>query len=178
MSAHTCSTVRGNPSRINPLAQSPSLIRSRMIETTSSSLTRPPDSITLLACTPTSVPAATAARSMSPVESCGMESVSTILGACEPLPAPGGPNRIITVLPSAAAASRHTSDVRRAMPPRSGRSSAVSEPRRAAEAERDAERSRRVAPVTPDGIATPTNAVVTARNAAAAMVRRNRRGKK
>ena len=34
----------------------------------------------------TSVPAATAARSMSPVESCGMLSALTILGACVPLP--------------------------------------------------------------------------------------------
>jgi hypothetical protein len=81
MDRRTCSTVRGKPSRMNPLAQSASLMRSRMIDTTSSSLTRPPASMTLLACWPTSEPAATAARSMSPVDSCGMESVSTILGA-------------------------------------------------------------------------------------------------
>ena len=55
-----------------------------------------------MACLPTSEPAATAARSMSPVESCGMSSVSTILGAWEPLPAPGGPKRIMTVFESEA----------------------------------------------------------------------------
>mmetsp|Transcript_44239 Transcript_44239/g.116261 ORF Transcript_44239/g.116261 Transcript_44239/m.116261 type:complete len:210 (-) Transcript_44239:101-730(-) len=97
-----CSTVRGKPSRINPFAQSSSLMRSRIIDTTSSSETRPPEAITSFACMPTSEPAATAARSMSPVDSCGISRVSTILGACEPFPAPGGPKRIMTVLESPA----------------------------------------------------------------------------
>ena len=58
-------------------------------------MTKPPDSITDLAWTPISVPAATAARSMSPVESCGMPISATIFGACEPFPDPGGPKRIM-----------------------------------------------------------------------------------
>ena len=64
-----CSTVRGNPSRMKPPSQSASLIRSAMIEITRLSLTRPPDDMTAIAWVPTSLPAATAARSMSPVES-------------------------------------------------------------------------------------------------------------
>ncbi len=43
-----------------------------MMPMTISSETRPPDSMTALALRPTGVPAATAARSMSPVESCGI----------------------------------------------------------------------------------------------------------
>ena len=50
-------------------------------------VTRPPVSMIALACLPTSVPAATAARNMSPVDSCGMLSSETILGACVPFPA-------------------------------------------------------------------------------------------
>mmetsp|Transcript_14436 Transcript_14436/g.60227 ORF Transcript_14436/g.60227 Transcript_14436/m.60227 type:complete len:208 (+) Transcript_14436:237-860(+) len=94
-SIFACSSVRGKPSRMKPPWQSDSVMRSRMIPTTISSLTRPPDSITAFAFRPTSVPAETAARSMSPVESCGTPSASTILGACDPLPAPGGPKRIM-----------------------------------------------------------------------------------
>ena len=53
---------------------------------------------------------------MSPVESCGTPSVSTIFGACEPFPAPGGPKRIMMSLPDfgcgapriAARTQRHT----------------------------------------------------------------------
>ena len=47
-----------------------------------------------LARSPTSVLAATAARSMSPVDRCTSPSASAISGACVPLPAPGGPNSI------------------------------------------------------------------------------------
>ena len=79
---------------MKPSTQSFSLMRSAMMPTTISSVTKAPESIAALAFFPTSVPAATAARSMSPVESCGMLSLSTIFGACVPLPAPGGPNRI------------------------------------------------------------------------------------
>eukprot|EP00966_Prymnesium_polylepis_P324382 7380433-Prymnesium_polylepis.2 len=104
-SIFACSTVRGNPSRMKPPSQSASVTRSRMIETTSSSETSPPDAMTSFAFLPTSEPAATAARSMSPVESWGVLSLSTIFGACEPLPAPGGPKRIITIFDSATSAA-------------------------------------------------------------------------
>jgi len=59
-----------------------------------SSLTRPPESITFLAATPSGVPAFTAARSMSPVEICGMPNFLQMKAAWVPLPAPGAPNRI------------------------------------------------------------------------------------
>jgi hypothetical protein len=48
---------------------------------TISSETSPPASITALALMPTGVPAATAARSMSPVESCGMPCFATMRAA-------------------------------------------------------------------------------------------------
>jgi len=69
--------------------------------TTMSSETRPPLSITAFARWPTSVPAATAARSMSPVLSCGVWYFSTIFGACVPFPAPGGPKRMMICLGAA-----------------------------------------------------------------------------
>ena len=56
-----------------------------------------PRSMIALALRPTGVPAATAARSMSPVESCGMPSRSTRRTAWVPLPAPGGPSRMILI---------------------------------------------------------------------------------
>ncbi|MNY68068.1 hypothetical protein D3C86_2057740 [compost metagenome] len=59
-----------------------------------SSDTSPPASITFLASMPSGVPAFTAARSMSPVEICGMPNFSQMNLACVPLPAPGAPNRI------------------------------------------------------------------------------------
>ena len=54
---------------MKPASQSFSLMRSAMMPTTISSVTSAPESIAALAFLPTSVPAATAARSMSPVES-------------------------------------------------------------------------------------------------------------
>src|SRR5450755_3116468 len=42
---------------------------------------------------PNGEPDAAASRSMSPVDNCGMQKRSTILVACVPFPAPGGPNR-------------------------------------------------------------------------------------
>ena len=54
---------------MKPFFASGSAIRSAMIPMTISSETRPPASITALAFSPTGVPAATAARSMSPVDS-------------------------------------------------------------------------------------------------------------
>ena len=59
-----------------------------------SSETRPPESMTFLAAMPSGVPALTAARSMSPVEICGMPNFSLMKVAWVPLPAPGGPRRI------------------------------------------------------------------------------------
>src|SRR4051812_7813711 len=53
-----------------------------------------PPSITFFAATPSGVPAFTAARSMSPVEICGMPNFALMKPACVPLPAPGGPRRI------------------------------------------------------------------------------------
>src|SRR6187399_1260429 len=59
-----------------------------------SSETRLPESITFLAATPSGVPAAIAARSMSPVDTCGIECACVMKVAWVPLPAPGGPRRI------------------------------------------------------------------------------------
>ena len=59
-----------------------------------SSLTSAPESITFLASRPSGVPALTAARSMSPVEICGMPKRLQMKVACVPLPAPGAPNRM------------------------------------------------------------------------------------
>ena len=89
-----CSTVLGNPSRMKPLVQSFSEILSAIIPHTISSVTKAPASIAALACFPTVVPAATAALNMSPVDNCGVPNFVSIFGACVPLPAPGGPNRI------------------------------------------------------------------------------------
>jgi hypothetical protein len=77
-----------------------------------SSLTRPPASITFLASTPSGVPALTAARSMSPVEICGMPYFWQMKAAWVPLPAPGAPNRInrIGVLVCADRAIGHGED--------------------------------------------------------------------
>ena len=59
-----------------------------------SSETSPPLSITFFAARPSGVPALTAARSMSPVEICGIPYASLMNVAWVPLPAPGGPSRI------------------------------------------------------------------------------------
>ena len=59
-----------------------------------SSETRLPESITFLAAMPSGVPAAIAARSMSPVDTCGIECACVMKVAWVPLPAPGGPRRI------------------------------------------------------------------------------------
>ena len=50
--------------------------------------------MTFLAARPSGVPAFTAARSMSPVEICGMPYFWHRNAACVPLPAPGAPNKI------------------------------------------------------------------------------------
>src|SRR5208283_2864521 len=46
------------------------------------------------------VPSLRAARKMSPVEICGIPSLSTSFLACVPLPEPGPPNSTILMLPS------------------------------------------------------------------------------
>src|SRR5215471_14221616 len=92
--ASACGIVRGKPSNRYPLAQSGALSRSLTRPTMMSSDTSAPLSITFLAASPSGVPAFTAARSMSPVEICGMPNASLMNVACVPLPAPGGPRRI------------------------------------------------------------------------------------
>src|SRR5215210_3043731 len=79
---------------MKPFLASGSSIRSATMPITISSETSPPLSITALARCPIGVPAATAARSMSPVESCGIPNRSTMRTAWVPFPAPGGPRRI------------------------------------------------------------------------------------
>jgi hypothetical protein len=92
--ASACGMVRGNPSNKKPLAQSASAILSLTKLIMRSSLTKPPDAMTALAWRPKGVPALTAARSMSPVEICGIAYLLQMKEACVPLPAPGAPKRI------------------------------------------------------------------------------------
>src|SRR6476646_6393159 len=92
-SASACATVRGKPSRIKPFAASEWSIRLAMTDTTTSSGTSSPRSMMCLTRSPEAVPSATASRSISPVDNCGIEKRSTIRVACVPFPAPGGPNR-------------------------------------------------------------------------------------
>src|SRR6267142_2838246 len=61
---------------------------------TTSSGTRSPRSMISFDLFPRSVPAAMAARSMSPVDNWGSRHSACRIFACVPLPAPGGPNRI------------------------------------------------------------------------------------
>src|SRR3954469_14672042 len=69
--------------------------RSPISALTIASLTSSPRSITVFAWRPTGVPAATASRSMSPVESWTMPRSAWSRAACVPLPAPGGPRRMM-----------------------------------------------------------------------------------
>src|SRR5690606_31564061 len=59
--------------------------------------TSSPRSMIALASIPIGVCAETAARSMSPVESCRIPWRSTRRAACVPLPAPGGPSRMMFI---------------------------------------------------------------------------------
>ena len=59
-----------------------------------SSETSAPESMTCFAAMPSGEPALTAARSMSPVEICGMPYASVMNAAWVPLPAPGGPSKM------------------------------------------------------------------------------------
>src|SRR3990167_5842790 len=89
--------VRGKPSKRKPLTQSAWVMRSLTRLMIRSSETRPPLSITLLAFRPSSVPALTAARSMSPVEICGIPNFLVMKPAWVPLPAPGAPSKITRI---------------------------------------------------------------------------------
>ena len=67
---------------------------------TTSSGTSSPLAMIALTRLPISVPALTAARSMSPVESWMSPCLAAISLACVPLPAPGGPSSIRFVIAS------------------------------------------------------------------------------
>src|SRR5688572_9436439 len=69
--------------------------RSPMSALTMASLTSSPASITALAFRPTGEPVFTAARSMSPVDSWIIPRSACSRCACVPLPAPGGPRRMM-----------------------------------------------------------------------------------
>mmetsp|Transcript_14054 Transcript_14054/g.46875 ORF Transcript_14054/g.46875 Transcript_14054/m.46875 type:complete len:206 (+) Transcript_14054:357-974(+) len=130
-SARAWASVRGKPSRMKPFAQSAARMRSSMMPITSASETSSPRFITLSASTPTGVPSATAARSMSPVESCGVPSRSTTTGACVPLPDPGGPSMIVMTRAGAAEAAGASEKYRSATLPVSSNSQPISKRRRA-----------------------------------------------
>src|SRR5881398_1313862 len=91
-SASAWARVRGKPSRMNPRRVSPAPRRSRIICSTRESSTSRPPSMASLARRPSSVPRATAARSRSPLETCGMPSRSTSRWDWVPFPEPGAPN--------------------------------------------------------------------------------------
>mmetsp|Transcript_22859 Transcript_22859/g.38201 ORF Transcript_22859/g.38201 Transcript_22859/m.38201 type:complete len:241 (+) Transcript_22859:241-963(+) len=95
-SASACARVRGKPSKMKPPFLSPSSC-SRIRPITISSVTSSPRSMTSATFLPISVPEVFAARSMSPVESWIMSRFSTRRPAWVPLPAPGGPSRIIFI---------------------------------------------------------------------------------
>ena len=101
--------VRGKPSKRKPFVQSGCSRRSLTRPMMMSSPTRPPESITCLAARPMAVPAFTAARSMSPVEICGIPKRWQMKVACVPLPAPGAPRSIslIAVLGCLVVMRRH-----------------------------------------------------------------------
>src|SRR5436189_4354917 len=67
-----------------------------------------PESITFFASRPSGVPALTAARSMSPVEICGMPYFSRMKLAWVPFPAPGGPKRIRRTTAAISISSQHS----------------------------------------------------------------------
>ena len=74
-SASAWLSLRGKPSSRNPSRASASPIRSMIMPTITSSGTSSPASMYRLASMPSSVPSATCARSMSPVEMCGSAEV-------------------------------------------------------------------------------------------------------
>ena len=90
--------VLGKPSNKNPLLQSSFDILSSTSPTITSSETKIPASIKALASSPRSVSSSTASLNIFPVEICGILKVSHNTSACVPLPAPGGPKRIIFIM--------------------------------------------------------------------------------
>ena len=88
--------MRGKPSKMKPPAASSSNF-SAIKPITISSVTNWPASITVATLLPISVPEVLAARNISPVDNCTMPRSSTKILAWVPLPAPGGPNRIMFI---------------------------------------------------------------------------------
>ena len=82
---------------MNPLAQSGSSIRADIMSIMRSSGISCPASMISFAFFPRSLPEATSARNMSPVESWTMPKLSSIRFACVPLPAPGAPSKMIFI---------------------------------------------------------------------------------
>ncbi|SLI25241.1 Uncharacterised protein [Mycobacteroides abscessus subsp. abscessus] len=91
-SASAWSTVRGYPSRTNPLAASGSFTRASTMRLVTSLGTRSPASMYFWASRPSGVCWLMFARNRSPVEMCGTPSFSDSRTAWVPLPAPGGPS--------------------------------------------------------------------------------------
>ena len=92
--ASACGIVRGKPSNRKPLRQSSRAMRSLTSAMMISSDTSCPLAMISFAWRPSSEPSFTAARSMSPVEICGMPKCSMMNWAWVPLPAPGAPKRM------------------------------------------------------------------------------------
>ena len=93
--AEACPSVRGTPSKSEPFLQSGFLSLSSIKDAIISSETRPPVSKIFATFFPNSLPEATASLSISPVLIFGILQRSLIKSAWVPLPAPGGPNKII-----------------------------------------------------------------------------------
>src|SRR5438309_4921696 len=82
---------------MKPRRTSSASSRSDRMPLTISSETSAPEAITALAWRPIRVPAETAARNMSPIETWTMPRSSASICACVPLPAPGGPSRMMFI---------------------------------------------------------------------------------
>ena len=79
-----CARLRGKPSRTNPCARRARRGGSRIIAIVTSSGTRSPRARIASTCLPSSVPAASSARNMSPVETCGIPYSAEMRFACVP----------------------------------------------------------------------------------------------
>ena len=99
-SASAWGMVRGNPSRIKPLATSSWDKRSFTSSMVRSSLTKAPESIIAFTFTPRGVWFLMAARKMSPVEMWGMPYSVATFAARVPFPAPGGPRKMQFIITS------------------------------------------------------------------------------
>ena len=83
------------PSKSTPWPAASSCNRSWFKPIITSSGTNNPASMYSFAASPIGDPSFTAARNISPVDTCGLLVSSTILPACVPFPAPGGPKSTI-----------------------------------------------------------------------------------